>query len=52
MPYKVFGCPIQSGPTAGKVIKQEDFERLLDLYYAKRGWDQDGAPPALESAPC
>ena len=45
MPYKVHSCPIQTGPTAGKVIKKEDFDRLLDLYYKKRGWDKDGVPP-------
>jgi aldehyde:ferredoxin oxidoreductase len=46
MPYKVHACPIQTGATAGKVIDQASFNRLLDLYYSKRGWDADGAPPA------
>ncbi len=46
MPYKVFNNPIRSGPTAGKVIDRQHFERLLNLYYQKRGWDQDGIPPA------
>lgn len=45
MPYKVHSCPIQSGTTAGKVINQVDFNRLLDLYYKKRGWDENGMPP-------
>ena len=45
MPYKVFNNPIRSGPTAGKVIDRQQFERLLDLYYMKRGWDADGIPP-------
>ncbi|MBN1672728.1 MAG: aldehyde ferredoxin oxidoreductase family protein [Kiritimatiellae bacterium] len=46
MPYKVYACPIQTGPTAGKVIDREAFERLLELYYRKRGWDKNGAPRA------
>ncbi len=45
MPYKVFNNPIRSGPTAGKVIDRRQFERLLDLYYEKRGWDANGIPP-------
>jgi len=46
MPYKVHSCPIRSGATAGKTIDPAMFERLLDLYYKKRGWDQDGRPSA------
>ena len=44
LPYKVHACPIQTGPTAGKVIDKDHFEKLLDLYYAKRGWDANGIP--------
>ncbi|MFC1462418.1 aldehyde ferredoxin oxidoreductase family protein [Verrucomicrobiota bacterium] len=47
MPYKVYSCPIQTGPTAGRVINKDDFERLLDLYYEKRGWDKNGVPPEI-----
>lgn len=46
LPYKVRTCPIRAGATAGKVIEQETFERLLSLYYRKRGWDADGMPSA------
>jgi len=46
MPYKVHACPVQAGPTAGKVIARDVFERLLDLYYKKRGWDDNGIPSA------
>ncbi|MGD0897737.1 MAG: aldehyde ferredoxin oxidoreductase family protein [Thermoguttaceae bacterium] len=45
MPYKVHACPIQTGATAGKLIDQASFDRLLELYYRKRGWDADGNPP-------
>lgn len=46
LPYKVHACPIQTGATAGKFIPQDTFNRLLDLYYQKRGWDANGNPPA------
>jgi len=48
IPYKVYACPVQSGATAGKVVKREDFEHLLDLYYDKRGWDSNGVPAQNE----
>ena len=46
LPYKVWANPPLTGPNAGKVIDREDFQRLLSLYYRKRGWDEDGIPPA------
>jgi aldehyde:ferredoxin oxidoreductase len=45
LPYKIYNQPIQTGPTAGKVIDMRDFENMLDLYYEKRGWDRSGLPP-------
>ena len=45
MPYKVHANPIRTGPTAGNVIDSGHFEQLLDLYYKKRGWDNNGIPP-------
>ncbi len=46
LPHKVWAKAPLTGPTAGRVIDQEDFNRLLSLYYRKRGWDEDGIPPA------
>jgi len=46
LPYKAWANPPLTGPNAGKVIDQEDFQRLLSLYYRKRGWDKDGIPPS------
>ena len=46
LPYKVWAKPPQSGPTAGKAINPEDFERIRSLYYQRRGWDANGAPTA------
>jgi aldehyde:ferredoxin oxidoreductase len=51
LPYKVRKSPILSGPNAGKVLDEKEFEALLSLYYQRRGWDEDGMPPeALEAA--
>jgi len=51
MPYKVHSCPVQTGPNAGKTIDKDEFNELLALYYAKRGWDENGVPPReLEEA--
>jgi len=50
LPYKVHACPIRTGATAGKVIDREKFDRLLSLYYQKRGWDSNGIPPATLEA--
>jgi aldehyde:ferredoxin oxidoreductase len=46
LPYKVWANPPLTGPNAGKVIGREDFQKLLSLYYRKRGWDENGVPPA------
>jgi aldehyde:ferredoxin oxidoreductase len=46
LPYKVWANPPLTGPNAGKVIDREDFQKLLSLYYQKRGWDENGIPPA------
>jgi aldehyde:ferredoxin oxidoreductase len=46
LPYKVWANPPLTGPNAGKVIGREDFQKLLSLYYQKRGWDENGIPPA------
>jgi len=45
LPYKVWANPPLTGPNAGRVIDREDFNRLLSLYYQKRGWNEDGIPP-------
>ena len=48
MPYKVKSCPIQTGASAGKVIDEKAFEGLLDIYYRKRGWDNNGIPKEID----
>lgn len=46
LPYKVYSCPVLTGPNAGKVIDRDEFQQALSLYYRKRGWDEEGTPPA------
>ena len=46
LPYKVHSAPVRTGTSAGQVVEKQVFERLLDLYYRKRGWDEQGIPAA------
>ncbi len=46
LPYKVWARPPHSGPTAGKAVNREAFEKIRSLYYQRRGWDENGLPPA------
>ncbi|MFC1956647.1 aldehyde ferredoxin oxidoreductase family protein, partial [Chloroflexota bacterium] len=41
LPYKVWANPSLTGPNAGKVVDREYFQKLLSLYYQKRGWDEN-----------
>jgi aldehyde:ferredoxin oxidoreductase len=41
-PERVFTLPMTEGPHAGKILKREDYEEILDIYYQKRGWTKDG----------
>jgi aldehyde:ferredoxin oxidoreductase len=36
--------PLPDGPEAGRTLDPDAFERLLDLYYAARGWGPHGLP--------
>ena len=50
LPHKVYANPALTGPNAGKVIDQDSFQKLLSLYYQKRGWDENGIPtPGVQS---
>jgi len=45
-PARTFDHPVETGRLAGHVLSREDYDRILDIYYAKRGWSSDGIPPA------
>ncbi|HJX38767.1 MAG TPA: aldehyde ferredoxin oxidoreductase family protein [Anaerolineae bacterium] len=43
-PPRWYSDPVPSGPSKGKVVSKENVEKLLDMYYKQRGWDQNGIP--------
>ena len=43
-PPRFYEEPTPSGPNKGYYIQKEDIDKLLDAYYAKRGWNQNGIP--------
>jgi aldehyde:ferredoxin oxidoreductase len=48
-PARWFKDPVQTGPLAGRVLKEKDFEEILDIYYRLRNWDAEGKPsPEVE----
>jgi aldehyde:ferredoxin oxidoreductase len=43
-PKRWFTEPITKGPYKGATLDKTKFDKLLDMYYAKRGWDSRGIP--------
>ncbi|MCW3132127.1 MAG: aldehyde ferredoxin oxidoreductase family protein [Candidatus Methanospirare jalkutatii] len=43
-PPRVFEEPLRGGPNEGKRVERERYERMLRIYYEKRGWDENGVP--------
>jgi len=43
-PTRWFKEPTTKGPYKGAVLNKAKFDTLLDMYYAKRGWDKRGIP--------
>ena len=43
-PPRWLNDPVQTGMQAGKVIKEEEFEEILAIYYRLRNWDDEGKP--------
>jgi len=43
-PRRFTSEPIQSGPSEGHCLSENDIDRLLAWYYAARGWDENGIP--------
>jgi aldehyde:ferredoxin oxidoreductase len=42
-PERTF-VPIHSGPLAGRACDRDEYDKMLSLYYQKRGWDEQGRP--------
>ena len=38
--------PVTTGPNKGRFLKKEILDQMLDEYYEKRGWDEQGIPKA------
>lgn len=45
LPRRLLEEPIEAGASAGQRIAKEDLDRMLDEYYAARGWDQKTGRP-------
>jgi len=44
LPYRTLHEPLPDGPAKGQFIGEENLNRMLDEYYALRGWDRLGIP--------
>jgi aldehyde:ferredoxin oxidoreductase len=45
LPQRFYSEPLPSGMAEGAIVKKEKFEKALDTYYAKRGWDKKTGIP-------
>jgi aldehyde:ferredoxin oxidoreductase len=44
LPHRVMHEPIPMGPSKGRYCPPDELNRMLDDYYALRGWTKDGIP--------
>jgi len=44
LPYRTLHEPLPDGPATGQCIGEENLNRMIDEYYAFRGWDSTGTP--------
>jgi aldehyde:ferredoxin oxidoreductase len=42
LPKRYFDDPMPARITKGHHVDREAFEKMLDEYYAERGWNEDG----------
>lgn len=43
-PPRWFEEPLTKGPYKGTTLDKDKFDKLLDIYYEERGWDERGTP--------
>ncbi len=43
-PKRIMTEPIREGASKGQFVSQADLDKMLDEYYAERGWDKNGTP--------
>lgn len=48
-PKRLMEEPIKSGPLKGELLRKEDWDKMLDEYYALRGWDPSTGWPTKET---
>ncbi len=46
-PPRWFKGPLTRGPFKGKALDREKYHSMLQLYYAKKGWDKRGIPKQI-----
>ena len=46
LPYRTLFEPLPDGPGKGQCVGEDNLARMLDEYYACRGWDSNGVPTA------
>jgi aldehyde:ferredoxin oxidoreductase len=44
LPHRTLFEPLPDGPGRGQCVGEENLTRMLDEYYACRGWDAEGVP--------
>lgn len=44
LPHRTLNEPLPDGPAKGQCIEEENLNRMIDEYYASRGWDSSGIP--------
>jgi aldehyde:ferredoxin oxidoreductase len=47
-PKRIMTEPIKEGASKGQLISQADLDKMLDNYYAERGWDKSGTPTPVK----
>jgi aldehyde:ferredoxin oxidoreductase len=47
---KILKQALEKGPHQGRVLSQDDLEKMKSLYYHLRGWNEDGVPQAEKLA--
>jgi aldehyde:ferredoxin oxidoreductase len=50
LPKRYFDEPMPARQTKGHHIDREQFQNMLDEYYAERGWDNEGCVPSTRQA--
>jgi aldehyde:ferredoxin oxidoreductase len=44
LPYRTLHEPLPDGPAKGQSIGEENLDKMIDEFYALRGWDRSGTP--------